>query len=248
MKNVLLSLAIALFLLNGGASAQIVTQYGDTSKAQYSGGSEMAVYNGIKSGSSNNVMLKWSAASATFGPGWVGNGICDNYQCYTAASDVYNPLKTWYSNPYDNSAYPASLNGSAHDFHALFGIDNAVAPNGSYSVVRVSAMDTIGKTSRTLTFIAYKSSTGIGTVSSSDDIVLFPNPAREAVNVIYDDKAGVKTIAVYNMIGKLVSPIYKPSSNTSAKIDLDEMPTGIYFLRLMDGQGHVVATRRFTRQ
>jgi hypothetical protein len=58
----------------------------------------------------------------------------------------------------------------------------------------------------------------------------------------------VKTIAVYNLIGKLMGPIYKPSSSSSAKIDLDDMPTGIYFLRLMDGQGRVVATRRFTRQ
>lgn len=248
MKNVILSLTIALFLLNGAASAQIVTQYGDSSKVQYSGGSEIAVYNGIKSGSSNNLVVKWNVISASFGTGWTGNGICDNYQCYTSSSNVYSGLTSFNSNPYDNSAYPSSINGSAHDFHALFGIDNAVAPNGSYSVVRVNALDTIGKTSRTLTFIAYKGTLDVKTFSSSDDVVLFPNPARDAVNVIYDEKAGVKTIAVYNLIGKLMGPIYKPSSNSSAKIDLDDMPTGIYFLRLMDGQGHVVATRRFTRQ
>ena len=79
-------------------------------------------------------------------------------------------------------------------------------------------------------------------------MVLYPNPAREAVNVIYNEKAGIKTIAVYNIIGKLMGPVYKPADNGSAKIDLDDIPNGIYFLRLMDSQGHVLATRRFTRQ
>jgi hypothetical protein len=249
MKNVILSLAIALFLLNGGASAQIVTQYGDSSKVQYTGGSTINAYNGIKSGSSNNVVIRWNVMSATFGTGWSGDGICDNYKCYTSGDNVYGGLTSFVSNPYDNSAFPSgSINGSTHDFHSVFAVDNSIAPNNSYSVVRVSAMDTVGKTSRTLTFIAYKGSLKVETFSSSDDVVLFPNPARDAVNVIYDDKAGVRTIAVYNLIGKLMGPIYKPSSNSSAKIDLDDMPTGIYFLRLMDGQGRVVATRRFTRQ
>ncbi len=93
-----------------------------------------------------------------------------------------------------------------------------------------------------------KASTGIMNFNSADDIILYPNPAREAVNVIFDEKFNVRTIAVYNLIGKLMGPIYKPASNNSAKIDLSDMPTGIYFLRLMDAQGHFVATRRFTRQ
>jgi hypothetical protein len=79
-------------------------------------------------------------------------------------------------------------------------------------------------------------------------VVLYPNPARESINVLYDEKAGVKTIAIYNLIGKLMGPIYRPTNNGSAKIDLDEMPNGVYFLRLMDAGGHVLATRRFTRQ
>ena len=112
----------------------------------------------------------------------------------------------------------------------------------------IYAQDTISGSSKTLTYIAYASSTGIKTTSSSDDVVLFPNPAREAVNVIFDGRAGVKTIAIYNLIGKMVSPVYKPSGNNSAKIDVNEMPAGVYFIRLMDGQGRVVATRRFVHQ
>lgn len=194
------------------------------------------------------MLLKWNiiASGTTFGPGWdmIGSGFCDNVTCYTALdpSNLFNNNAYYYSDTYDNSGFT----GTSHDFHMLFSTSNPA--NGSSAVVRVNAYDTFSKTTRTLTFIGYKSTTGISTINSSDDIILYPNPAREAVNVVYDDKAGVKTIAVFNMIGKLMGPVYKPSSNGSAKIDVDDMPTGIYFLRLMDGQGHVIATRRFTRQ
>lgn len=254
MKNVLLTFSIAFILLSSGAaSAQILTQNGsDTSKGCYTSGTSFEVDNHIKSGSVNPVYLKWNIiASATkFDAGWdiVGSGFCDNVNCYTALSasnNLFNNNAVYKSDGYDNTTF----NGTQHDFHMLFAVSNPAV--GSSAVVRVNAYDTVGKTTRTLTFIGMKcsSAAGITTINSSDDVVLYPNPVRgEAVNVLYDEKAGVKTIAVFNMIGKLMGPIYKPSSNGSAKIDVDDMPTGIYFLRLLDGQGHVVATRRFTRQ
>lgn len=252
MKNVILSLAIASVLLNGSAaSAQILTQSGvrDTVTGCYTGGSEVTVYNPIKSASANNVVLRWNVipGTAKFDPGWdvTYSGVCDNYNCYSGPATIVNGSQ-WVSNTYDNTGFT----GLAHDFHVIFAVNTSgtLPALGSSASVRVNAYDTVGKTTRTLTFIGQICATGINTISSSDDVVLFPNPAREAINVIYDEKAGVKTIAVYNLIGKLMGPVYKPSSNGSAKIDLDEMPTGIYFLRLMNNQGKVVATRRFTRQ
>lgn len=249
MKNVLLSFAIALFVLNGAASAQnIVTQSGsDTAKSQYTGGSTGDVYNRVKSGTTDSFQLRWSVSSSYFdNTNWmqIGSGICDNNFCQTAtaSNNIFTNGSLTTSNYYNNSGF----SGQDHDFHVQFLPNNPA--NGSYAWVRVNARELTNNTSRTLTFIAYKGTLGISNISSSDDVVLFPNPARDAVNVLYDDAAGVKTIAVYNLIGKLMGPIYKPSSNNGAKIDLGDMPTGIYFLRLMDSQGHVVATRRFTRQ
>ena len=127
------------------------------------------------------------------------------------------------------------------------GVDQA--PVGSYSVARVSVSDSVGNNTRTLYFIGYKNSTpaGVNTIVSDDNIVIFPNPAREAVNVVFDDKADIKSIAVFNLIGKVLN-VYKTTDNGSAKLDISNIPAGIYFLRLMNGQGQVVATRRFTRQ
>jgi hypothetical protein len=81
---------------------------------------------------------------------------------------------------------------------------------------------------------------------TDDEVSIYPNPARSHVNVVFDAALGVKNIAVYNLIGKLVS-IYKVNGN-SAKLDIEEIPAGIYFIRLINSQGKIVATRKFTHQ
>lgn len=249
MKNVILGLSIAFLLLNGSANAQILTQNGkDSVTGYYSGGSTLEVGNHIKSGYADSIILRWNVVDYDFDAGWRvdSSGVCDNIQCYSSngatANNLFTNSTVYNSAPYSNSGFA----GTSHDFHVVFGTVNPAV--GSSAWARVSMTDIVHNTSRVLTFIGYRAPLGVTTINSSDDVVLYPNPARESVNVIYDESAGVRTIAVYNLIGKLMGPIYKPSSSSSAKINLEDMPTGIYFLRLMDAQGHVVATRRFTRQ
>lgn len=250
MRNVVLAFFSALVLLNGSAaSAQIVTQNGkDSAVGYWDGNEEFIVKNAIKSGSTNPVYLKWNVTDFRFPTGWdtTGSGFCDNIQCYSAFSTTSNLFVNgtiYKTTEYDNNGF----SGVEHDFHMVFKTNHPA--NGTSAWVRVNTRDTVSGGSRVLTFIAYKSTTGISSsFNSSDEVVLYPNPARDAVNVIYDSKAGVKTIAVYNLIGKLMGPVYKPADNGSAKINLEDMPNGVYFLRLMDNQGRVLSTRRFTRQ
>lgn len=245
MRNVLLTLSIALLPVLGFSQATFLTQSGtaDTVSGSYTSG-DLEVHNRLKSASTNNVTVTWKVVDKGLGTNWQISGFCDNNLCY------YNDTNTNSLIGAVNNSLPitnANFNTPANEFHILFYA--ASAPNGTSSWARVNVKDKDGTYERNLTFIGRKGVTGLYSVStSSEDIVLYPNPARDAINVIYDDKAGVKTIAVYNLIGKLMGPIYKPASNSSAKIDLDNMPNGMYFLRLMDGQGRVLATRRFTRQ
>lgn len=253
MRNVLLGLSIALVLLNGKANAQIMTQSGkDSVSGAYDGNTTLSVYNRIKSASSTApVYLKWNviAGETHFGTGWdmMSTGVCDNIICHMPNTSTGDNLfvngKVQKTDAYDHTTF----NGLAHDFHVMFSTPTT-PPNGTSAIVRIAARDTVSGDQRTLTFIGYKSSTGVSTINSSDDVILYPIPAKEALNVVFDGKAGIKTLAVYNLVGKLMGPIYKPASNFSAKIALDDMPTGVYFLRLIDGEGKVVATRRFTHQ
>lgn len=261
MRNVLLSLFSALLLLQAGtASAQIITQNGrDSASGNFSFGDPiLKVKNQIRSGSSTPVKLEWKVISHNLGtnPGWplyssslgAGVGFCDNIDCYTITDPVNNFFNdstiVQQTRNYDNNS--ANINDADHNFYMQFIANSPAAGTSAY--VRVRATDMNGSGNRVLTFVASRTPTGISNSVYNDEIVLYPNPAREAVNVIYDANAGVRTIAVYNLIGKLMGPVYKPSASGSAKINTEDMPGGVYFLRLMDGQGHVVATRRFTRQ
>jgi hypothetical protein len=62
---------------------------------------------------------------------------------------------------------------------------------------------------------------------------------------LFNEAAGIRNIAVYNLIGKPVM-VYKVTDNNSAKLNIGSIPSGVYFLRLFDGQGRVTAIRKFT--
>ena len=55
---------------------------------------------------------------------------------------------------------------------------------------------------------------------------------------------GASTMVISNLIGRTIG-----SYNVSAgvqKIDMDNAPTGLYFLRVFDNQGKLLETKKFT--
>jgi len=88
--------------------------------------------------------------------------------------------------------------------------------------------------------------TTVGAIDNSTPIVLYPNPAVSELNITFPAAASVKTIAIYNMIGKAMV-VYKVTG-TSANLDLESIPSGNYYARFINTEGAVIATRKFTRQ
>lgn len=211
---------------------------GDSSTA--SGSGIVEVYNKLKSTNTAAVKVSWriTAASTTLtgsNPSWTVNGFCDNVLCYTNATQLLA------GQTYTTDTFSTAF----EDFHAL--LDGTNAPVGSSAWIQVRVTDQTSGYQRMLTFIATKTPTGVNSVKASDDDVqVYPNPAHDHINVRFDGNLGVKNVAIYNMIGKTVS--YYRVQGSSAGLPLTDIPSGIYFIRLMDAQGHVVATRRFTHQ
>lgn len=240
MKKTLFSLLSALFLSTAGVQAQgFITEHsGDTVSANTNGAASITVNNNIKSGTSNSVVVTWKIIDSHIAPGMGFGGFCDNNMCRDSANALAGVSYT--SDPYGTSF---------NLFDAIF--NDFGAANGSTSWVRVYVSEgpagTIGGTTRTLTFIARKNSTGISNTGSASNVNVYPNPAREAINVTFNKQAGIKTIAIYNMIGNTMR-VFKPTDDNSARLDLDNIPSGVYFLRLINAEGNIIATRRFTRQ
>ena len=238
-------LPFLLFILSIGTGAKsfaqgFATEHGDTVIANFNGATTLNVLNALKSGGSTSVVVSWRVTDYQFAPGMGSEGFCDNKLCQDSAHALSGAVYT--SNPYSTAW---------GDFHALF--KDYGAANNTASWVKVNVTEgtpgTIGGMQRTLVFIARKNNTtSIGNTNREENSVnVFPNPARDFVNVVFDKDADVKTIAVFNLIGKTMR-VFRPADNNSAKLDLDNIPSGVYFLRLMNSAGQVVATRRFTRQ
>ncbi len=226
MKKFLLA---GLFIGSMGAvNAQSFHMHTDTARAAVSGVAE--IHNDIMNMSGSPITVSWKVLSHTLPPSWVAvTGICDNFQCYQ--STVFDGTSTKVTQPIASGAT------------ATFDIQmdaSSLAPGGPYyAVVELKE----GSTTVPAVFELTKFTTGVATVSKTSDVVVYPNPARSELNILFDGNA-VKTIAVYNLIGKAVK-VYKVSGN-SAKLDIDNLPSGIHFVNLYDGQGRVVATRKFT--
>jgi len=232
MKKIILSALLGLASLSMYAQS-FLTQNGDTVMVNYSGPSDISIYNMVKSATPNDIYIKWRVIGHNIPTDWTFGGLCDNITCWDA--DVLN------GGNYISDGYGASY----EDFHAIFNGTNASM--NSMAWIRVQLNDTVNMYSRTLTFVATKWAASVSNVSKGDaDVSIYPNPAHNNVNVVFDANLGVKNIAVYNLIGKAVK-VFKVNGN-SAKLEISDTPAGIYFIRLINAQGQIVATRKFTRQ
>ena len=196
----------------------------------------------------SNITLLWHVTATNFPADWLtaaAFGICDNHVCRSNGSNVLWNATTTTGTTY-TSTYHAN---STHDSEDVFGLSldlSGVASLGTHWVT-INIQHPATSYSKNITFLINKIATGIPSVThASNEIVLYPNPAHDELNIVYDESADIKNVAVYNIIGKVMT-IYKVAGN-SANLNLENIPSGIYFIRLVNSKGNVVGTRKFTKQ
>jgi hypothetical protein len=233
MRKIILAILAFSCFLNGTVFGQAFTTAHDTVSASTSANVLMGIHNTVISTSTTVFPYSWRVTSHNLPQDWVNAdfSLCDGTSCYDTAV-------LHHSTQIDSVSATRSPDLQLH-----------VKPgtsNGTY-YVSLQLKDVANTTTKNITFLFNKWPTGIQSIVKTDDnVTLYPNPARENVNVVFDESLNAKSVAVYNLIGKVVS-YYRVSGN-SAAIDLSDAPAGIYFLRLINAQGEVVATRKFTHQ
>lgn len=236
MKKIFTLLCTSIMLATGiKASAQSFTMSSDTVFYTISGTSLATLYNNV-SPTTGTVTLKWNIVATNFPADWINAaGMCDNFLCYSVATSwPSGSVKT--SDPYSSTS---------HTFDLQFN-QGAATSTGTY-YIRAKLVNPAAPDSVYATWVLNKIPVGVEQVNrSSEELSLYPNPATNEINIVYGGTADVKTVAVYNIIGKVMS-VYRINGN-SANISLENMPGGIYFVRLADAQGQILATRKFTKQ
>lgn len=240
MKKILLFLLTLFAFTSAEAQRTFESERGDTSYTTYNysqGGTEVKAYNRLRvlpGFSARSLEWRYVQNSLSLPSGWSFDGFCDNNLCYTPG---YVSQGNWV--PPTNPSADTFM-----DFHLVLG---NVVTNGT-AMIRIEVRDPqVSNSNRTYTFIVSKNPQGITTsVRSEENIKVYPNPARESVNVVFNTDNNVKTISVYNLLGQPISAFHVVGN--SANLPLGDTPAGVYFLRMYDAQGRIVATRRFTRQ
>ncbi len=236
---------IAAFLFSVGVYAQSYLVQHDTVTSTPTG--SVTIVDGITA-TSASVTLKWKIIESNFPADWLMYGtsavmsMCDNNQCYPG-----NGLWLYGSGTVaTKTSYPYTT--TMGDFHMVIDLTTATTLGCYYVKVRLEN-STVSTDTAIETYIVCKPTPTSAPyiVKSADEIILYPNPAHDEVNLVYDAGSDIKMIAVYNIIGKVMA-MYKATDSNSANLNLENIPSGIYFARLINSQGNVVCTRKFTKQ
>ena len=240
MKKIF-TLIAGLFLFSAGINAQSFT-IADTVRSTPV--CSVTVLDPVTNTSTVSDTITWKVVACDFPSDWNQLfSICDNFTCISNGPPTANTL--WpTATSHTSMAYMPSATG---DFHMIVDLTTATTNGTHYVTVRLNNASVPADTALT-TFVITKGSTGVQYFPrSSDDIVFYPNPAHDEINVVYSTASDVKNISIYNIIGKLLA-VYKVTDSNSANLNLENIPSGIYFARLMNSQGNVVCTRKFTKQ
>lgn len=87
--------------------------------------------------------------------------------------------------------------------------------------------------------------TGVAQYLTENDLVIYPNPVTDQLNVsLRTDKYQVTRVAIYDINGKLVCS--QPVEDNHVRIDVQGFSAGTYFLRLSDGKNMI--TTKFIKK
>ncbi len=228
----LLALVCASFM-GGRSYAQSFDVQHDT--VYHSASGSFSITNNINNLTSAADTLQWKVVSTNWPADWIATlGICDNMGCY---SDV------WPTNVKESTYMPGW-----GDFHVQADLTSVSSPGPYILRIRFNNKVTPGDTMMQ-TYIISKSTTGTPKVKAvvNNEVTLYPNPASNTLNVVYDASADVKNVAIYSIIGRQMN-VFRVTDDNSASLNIENIPSGVYFVRLLNSRGDIVATRKFTKQ
>lgn len=204
--------------------------------------------NDIKNITTGNLTIKWHVVATDFPADWLtaaAFSICDNERCRTNLSNALWNTTTSTGQVYSPVYHANASRDSVGNLTLATDLTNTTSIGCHW--VTINLADAGTGYSKNVTFVLCKVPAAVqATTSQADDVVIYPNPANEELNVVFDDNTDVKTIAIYSIIGKIMN-VYKVVG-TSANLNLENIPAGVYYVRLINASGEVVVTRKFTKQ
>lgn len=197
---------------------------------------EMNAY--VKNLSSDTLVYKWRNLSTdtTQNPiDWVLVGVCDNNGCYAEYG-------SWYYGDTITSG-PEGPGNVMDMFAHVYAPTTSADGTGTYKI----EISTENQTD-TAVFILTKGPVSIDLVRVTDKRVnLYPNPAQDDITLYVDRGLKARSVEIYNIIGKQFGAFALSSASEVTQVPVANLSSGIYMMRVLDVQGQVITTRKFTK-
>jgi hypothetical protein len=114
---------------------------------------------------------------------------------------------------------------------------------GTYSLVLSDTVGCLSASSNTLS-VTTIDCTGFETLQATD-IVIYPNPANQFLNLTMPTNYQVATISIFDMQGRKINLNTAPSSNGFYQIPLQDIANGLYLISINTSKGLI--TKRFEK-
>ena len=134
-------------------------------------------------------------------------------------------------------------------------LSSATATTNSYTIanltpetayeIQVQAVCEEGNESEWSAPIVVTTLVGINSYLESN-VTLYPNPAKEFVDVRIDGDVNVTGMEVYDVYGKLIRTVAGANNDSPLRINVSDFSAGMYFVRVTTEQGMV--TKRFVKK
>jgi uncharacterized repeat protein (TIGR01451 family) len=97
--------------------------------------------------------------------------------------------------------------------------------------------------------ITNTTATTVTTLSTQDFefntyFTIYPNPAKQTLNINTKNEIGVKSVAIYNTLGQIVLAF--TNAETLSSLDISQLKTGAYFIKLTTDKG--TASQQFLKE
>ncbi|MEM9990669.1 MAG: T9SS type A sorting domain-containing protein [Bacteroidota bacterium] len=239
MKHSLLLCYILFALLQVQAQTEIISIFPDRIDTLFQvdasdGYADLVAEGKIRNNTSDTLYIRWQRRVLTTPNGW-RTKICDANLCYVEIVDsnidpdllleepvIIPPFETVNLDVH-LIAYGATGTGVVEIELSLMGLPDDVIGVAEYQ------MEVTTKRQRR--------------IESRKSLRVYPNPSNNYLNVSTSEL--VKTVYVYNMVGRIVATF---AANRSGVYDIGSLPNGIYLVSLVDAQGNVLKTTRVNKK
>lgn len=193
--------------------------------------------NYVKNETSTPIQVSWRVFDHNLPQDWIDSakyGHCDNGSCYPknilgGTTKMTMPIKAGEKMPFKGQ---------------MSGESPSVISTGTYYY---AVELTEGSTIDTVVYITSNFPTSVKSVTATaPEVSLYPNPARNNLNISVAGGENIQYVGIYNLVGKQTGS-YKINDN-KALLNISDLPTGVYFARFFTASGKLITSKKFTKQ